>query len=85
MSSVQLPRLKTAPPSGALAGAIRGLLREKYDVELPIIPINDELYARLSAHIYYEIGDYQVAIDAILRLDEAHGAELRERIAAANA
>ncbi len=81
MATVRLPRLQLAAPSGALAGAIRALLRDRYDIELPVLFVNGELCARLSAHVYYQPSDYDLLIDTVLRLEQLHAADLRARLA----
>lgn len=80
MAAVQLPQglAGAAAPTdgvpaanlstGATASALHALLRRRFSIEVPVVPMRGALWVRISAQIFNELGDYQRLADAVLEV-----------------
>ncbi|XP_064403599.1 uncharacterized protein LOC135349057 [Halichondria panicea] len=75
MAVVKLPEgvvphsANLSPPySDPAAHAVMNILHFQYKIEVPVRVINGELYVRISAHVYNELGEFKVLADAILAI-----------------
>ncbi|CAI9738556.1 probable L-cysteine desulfhydrase, chloroplastic [Octopus vulgaris] len=74
MALIQLPdSLHFVPPpltevDFSCAESIQNELYHKYNIEVPIKPIQGCLYVRISGHIYNEMSDYEKLAEAVLEI-----------------
>ncbi|KAH3729468.1 hypothetical protein DPMN_055439 [Dreissena polymorpha] len=55
------------------AEAVQNQLYHQYNIEVPIKCVQGKLYARISAHIYNEMAEYEILRDAILEMTGSRG------------
>ena len=70
MVAVALP--VETPATVSAAHTLRQALQQDYKIEVQVSPFNGRLWARISAYLYNEIGDYEKlaeAVPAVLRSD----------------
>ena len=75
MKLIKLPELKYYKTEGDVGHrkAIESLMLDfyiKYNLIACVVPIHGELYIRISAFVYNQIGDYEVLRDAVLKMNE---------------
>ncbi len=63
MAAIRIPSGEPATPEAAQA--LHDVLFDRHRVEVPVFPFAGALWARISAQIYNEIGDYERLADAV--------------------
>jgi isopenicillin-N epimerase len=63
MRTVKLPDGFDADPSAVLA--LKNEVTERFKVQAPIRPFNGQVWTRVSAQIYNDLGDFERLADAV--------------------
>ncbi len=70
---VQLPNTlydTCQPVTYSHAEIVQNILYHHFNIEVPIKAIDGHLYARISAHVYNEMIEYEELADAVTKLTE---------------
>ena len=71
MAAIPFPPLPGYPPNKANALALHTLLREDFDIEVPVYFWSGSLWFRISAQIYNILGEYRAFAEVIRQLSRS--------------
>ena len=69
MALVALPAPRAGSYTSTSAKVLQDWLHEERGIECPVKCVEGELFARISAHAYNELDEYDVFADAVLNFD----------------
>jgi isopenicillin-N epimerase len=68
MAVVEIPSIANLAPSSENAAKLHHFLRDAFQVEVPVLFLQEKLWVRISAQIYLELSDFRPLADGISKI-----------------